>query len=71
MPTFGQYDGLIKHWGFDATSRDKDHFHLFGSTSSQIAFSIIINSSSSSIHHHDHHHHHHQFTIIIIIINSS
>lgn len=34
-----QFDGLVKHWGFDTDSPHKDHFNLFSQTSSEITFS--------------------------------
>ena len=43
-----QFDGIFKHWGFDETSPNKDHFSLF-KTSESIAFSSGIEGQAVSL----------------------
>lgn len=43
-----QFDGMVKHWGFDEKSLSKDHFSLFN-TSEQISFSSGIEGQSVSL----------------------
>lgn len=43
-----QFDGIVKYWGFDETSPNKDHFSLF-KTSESIAFSSGIEGQAVSL----------------------
>ncbi len=39
IPSYAQFEGLVKHWGFDSDSPNKDHFSVFSKTSAEITFS--------------------------------